>query len=363
MTLKQTALDQIHIDLGAVMTDFAGWNMPLRYGSETQEHILVRTDCGLFDLSHMGEIWVEGEDAARFLDFALVGELSKVAIGRARYTMICNESGNVIDDLVVYRIEVNVFMVVANASNVQIVFSELSARNQGFACTVKDLSESTALIAVQGPSAVKIVSQVFPKTNFSELKNYGWCLSNQDELHVILARTGYTGEDGFEIFLDPKDAVGLWQKLIDFGAKPAGLACRDTLRLEAGMPLYGHELDLQTNPIEAGLGRVIAFGKSIDFIGKSALAQIAESSTKRNLVGITLETRRIARAGFNLINKDGEIVGQITSGAFSPTLNKSIAMAYLDRNFDAQLDTLSVDIRGTNELATLVPLPFYQRKK
>ena len=366
-SLAQTPLYQTGVELKAKFTSFGGWEMPIQYSSITQEHHAVRNTAGMFDISHMGKFTLQGKNVISQLEYLVPSDLSRLQSGQAQYTVLLNPQGGIIDDIIIYyqgtdTTNIQKVVIIVNAATTDKDKTWILTHLDPDVVEFQDLSRDKILIALQGPTATSHL-QSLVTNDLSPIKAFGHLETTIFGKHAFLARTGYTGEDGFEIFLDLKDAVGLWQKLIDFGAKPAGLACRDTLRLEAGMPLYGHELDLQTNPIEAGLGRVIAFGKSIDFIGKSALAQIAESSTKRNLVGITLETRRIARAGFNLINKDGEIVGQITSGAFSPTLNKSIAMAYLDRNFDAQLDTLSVDIRGTNELATLVPLPFYQRKK
>ena len=356
----QTPLHHHHVALGAQLTDFAGWQMPLKYGSETTEHCTVRRDVGLFDLSHMGEIYVTGEQAVEFLNFALVSDIAKVRVGKAKYTMICDPSGGAIDDLVVYRLSDNEFMVVANASNANTVAAELIHRAHGFSVSVVDRSLDTGLVAIQGPTAKEKLAKFVSIELLDNLKNYSCVEAEINSIPVLLARTGYTGEDGFEIFASVDQIAKIWELFISERIAPIGLAARDTLRLEAGMPLYGHELNLEITPIHAGLSRIVAFDKS-DFIGKSALAQLS-SQIDRNLVGIELETRRIARAGLNLLDDAGQVVGQVTSGAFSPTLGKSIAMAYLNSNIDLATTKISVDIRGNIEPATVVALPFYRRE-
>lgn len=356
----QTPLHHHHVALGAQLTDFAGWQMPLKYGSETTEHCTVRRDVGLFDLSHMGEIYVTGEQAVEYLNFALVSDIAKVKVGKAKYTMICDPSGGAIDDLVVYRLSDNEFMVVANASNANTVAAELTHRAHGFSVSVVDRSLDTGLVAIQGPNAKEKLAKFVSIEFLDNLKNYTCVETEINSIPVLLARTGYTGEDGFEIFASVDQIAKIWELFIAEQIAPIGLAARDTLRLEAGMPLYGHELNLEITPIHAGLSRIVAFDKS-DFIGKSALAQLS-SQIDRNLVGIELETRRIARAGLNLLDDAGQVVGQVTSGAFSPTLGKSIAMAYLNSNVDLATTKFSVDIRGNIEPATVVALPFYRRE-
>jgi aminomethyltransferase len=260
-------LHEVHQALGASFTDFAGWSMPLRYGSELAEHKAVRTASGLFDLSHMGEIAVTGPQAADALDHALVGTLSKVNPGRARYTMICAEDGGVLDDLVVYRLADDDYMVVANASNVATVVAALTERAEKFDADVTDRSTEYALIAVQGPTSAGIVAEV-TGADLSGLKYYASMPATAAGHEVLLARTGYTGEDGFEIYSAAAHAPAIWAACAERGAIPAGLACRDTLRLEAGMPLYGNELTAELTPFDAGLGRVVKFEKP-EFVGRS----------------------------------------------------------------------------------------------
>ncbi|UQA92992.1 glycine cleavage system aminomethyltransferase GcvT [Streptomyces halobius] len=383
---RRTALDATHRALGATMTDFAGWDMPLRYGSEREEHVAVRTHAGLFDLSHMGEITVTGPQAADLLDYALVGNIGGVKAGRARYTMICEPGGGILDDLIVYRLAEQEYMVVANASNAQVVLDALTERAGGFDAEVRDDRDAYALIAVQGPESLGILKGLSPKlsTSLEEggapiadldgLKYYAGLPGTVAGVHALIARTGYTGEDGFELFVRPEDAVALWEALTaagkDAGLIPCGLSCRDTLRLEAGMPLYGHELTTGTTPFDAGLGRVVKFEKTTnngDFVGRAALeaaAERAEASPPRKLVGLIAEGRRVPRAGYPVVASDGTVIGEVTSGAPSPTLGKPLAMAYVDAAYATPgTEGVAVDIRGSHEPYEVVALPFYKRQK
>ncbi|GAA2894342.1 aminomethyltransferase [Actinoplanes cyaneus] len=348
--MRRTALYDVHQRLGASFTGFAGWEMPLRYGSDVAEHHAVRRSAGLFDLGHMGQIAVAGPDAAAFLDHALVGRLSAVKPGRAKYTMLCHTTGGVLDDLVVYRLAEQEFLVVANAANAQVVRAMLGEHSGGFAVTIESVDR--ALIAVQGPDAVTIAGE------HPDLKYYAIKPSRVAGKDVLLARTGYTGEDGFEIYCANEDAASIWAFLQEAGAQPAGLACRDTLRLEAGMPLYGHELTIRTTPFDAGLGRIVALDKR-DFVGGEALRS---HSSSRELVGLVSKGRRSPRAGHAVVDAEtGETVGEVTSGAPSPTLGHPIALAYVTRSLDSR--RLAVDVRGKREDVEIVPLPFYQRSR
>nr|WSX49674.1 glycine cleavage system aminomethyltransferase GcvT [Streptomyces sp. NBC_00974] len=366
---RLTALDALHRSLGATMTDFAGWDMPLRYSSERDEHNAVRTKAGLFDLSHMGEITLTGAEAVKVLDYALVGNISTVGVGRARYTHICREDGGIIDDLIVYRLGETEFMVVANASNAQVVLDTITERAAGFDAEVRDDRDAYALLAVQGPQSPGILASL-TDADLDGLKYYAGLPGTVAGVPALIARTGYTGEDGFELFIAPEHAVELWQALTKagegVGLVPAGLSCRDTLRLEAGMPLYGHELTTSLTPFDAGLGRVVKFEKEGDFVGRAALEAAAEraaASPPRKLVGLIAEGRRVPRAGFS-VTFDGQVVGEVTSGAPSPTLGKPIAMAYVDAAHAAPgTSGVGVDIRGTHEAYEVVALPFYKRQK
>jgi aminomethyltransferase len=376
---RRTPLAQVHEELGAAMTDFAGWQMPLRYRSEIAEHNAVRSAAGLFDLSHMGELLVTGSDSAAALDYALVGEISAVRPGRAKYTMITDADGGVIDDLIVYRLADEDFLVVANAANAATVAAELAERAAGFAAVVEDQTEDYALIAIQGPASAAILATL-TDIDLPSLKYYASYRATVAGRDVLLARTGYTGEDGFEIFAAPDDAPSLWAALTEAGQGagliPAGLAARDSLRLEAGMPLYGNELSRQTTPYDAGLGRVVKLDKVGDFVGKRALAVAAERVPPRQLAGLVGQTRRVPRHGYTVL-WEGKPSGTVTSGAHSPTLGKPIAMAYLDadaaraatENLSDGIDgdsadgRLAIDIRGSAEPAALIKLPFYRRQE
>jgi aminomethyltransferase len=368
---RRTPLTAVHEQLGASLTDFAGWLMPLRYGSETAEHNAVRTAAGLFDLSHMGEFSVTGPDAAAALDYALTGEPSALKPGRARYTMICAEDGGVIDDLIIYRLADAEFLIVANAANTAVVGAALTQRAAGYDAAVADRTDDYALIAVQGPRSAAILGPL-TSASLADVKYYASYPVQVAGRGVLLARTGYTGEDGFEIFAAPQDAEYLWAELSKAGAGngliPAGLAARDTLRLEAGMPLYGNELGTEMTPFDAGLGRVVKLDKPGGFVGRDALARRALQAPARQLIGLTLQSRRVPRHGYTVL-WGGEPAGAVTSGAPSPTLGIPIAMAYVRPDVAASAveptrpgtADLAVDVRGRAEPATLVELPFYRR--
>lgn len=390
---RRSPLHDEHVALGANLTSFGGWLMPLRYTSDLAEHRAVREAAGLFDLSHMGEIEVAGPQAAAALDHALVGNLSAVAPGRARYTMICQEDGAVLDDLVVYRLADERFLVVANAGNADLVARELVARAAGFDATVTDQGASSALVAVQGPRAEEIVAGLTDPADpvaaetVRDLRYYAAAplvlRTDDGPVDALVARTGYTGEDGFELFVPADRAAVLWRTVLAAGAPlglvPAGLSARDSLRLEAGMPLYGHELDTTTTPYEAGLGRVVkldkvdADGAPLEFVGRAALAARRESPPARVLVGLRGLGRRPARAGYAVVlpgdgvdaggavGESARRVGTVTSGAPSPTLGHPIALAYVTPELSAEGTELAVDVRGRAEPVVVVPLPFYRR--
>ena len=373
MTENCTALYDQHKKAGASFTDFGGWQMPLKYSSELSEHHAVRRAAGLFDLSHMGEVWVTGPDAAAFLDYALAGKLSAVAVGKAKYSLICQQDGGIIDDLISYRRGEEKYLVVPNAGNAAVVATALADRAGNFNVTVNDVSAETSLIAVQGPNAEAILLTLVPAEQHSlvtELKYYAAVEVAINGQELLLARTGYTGEDGFEIYVLNDDAPALWEALLETGTAqgliPAGLACRDSLRLEAGMPLYGNELSRGGNPYAAGLGPVVSLAKESDFIGKTALAELkaagAGTTTGRKLVGLQGLGRRAGRSHYPVL-KDGSVVGEVTSGQPSPTLGYPIAMAYVDVELSEPGTSLDIDLRGKPEPFEVVALPFYKRSK
>ena len=344
------------------MTGFAGFAMPLRYSGETAEHNAVRQSAGLFDLSHMGEITLRGTGAAEALDYALIGELSTVKPGRARYTMVCAPDGGVLDDLVVYRRSEQEYLVIANASNTARVVQELTERASEFDAEVRDVTADYALIALQGPLAVQILTPL-TGLDLDSIKYYAGADGEVAGRTAWVARTGYTGEDGFEVYCAPQDAPHVWDTLLGQGAPaglvPAGLAARDTLRLEAGMPLYGNELGPDVTPFEANLGRLVKFGKPGDFVGRSALQERAATGPRHVLTGLTVQSRRVARHGYPVLADGRELpAGEVTSGAPSPTLGVPIAMAYVLPDVVAT----AVDIRGEAVPAIVTELPFYRRR-
>lgn len=381
---RYSPLNALHEELGASFTDFAGWQMPVRYDSDLAEHHAVRTSAGIFDISHMAEIAVHGPEAGAFLDYALAGKLSAVHLGQAKYSLLLNDSGGIIDDLVVYRLGESRFLVVANAGNRFAAVTALTERVGSFDVTVIDESDATSLIAVQGPASLEILLHTVgfslaeaarerPEPTLETLKYY-YSLPAVFLGHpVIIGRTGYTGEDGFELYIDQSEAAALWIALSEAGEGrglvPTGLACRDTLRLEAGMPLYGHELGLDTAPVQAGLGRVVALTKEGDFVGRAGVER-GVSADAPVLVGLVGEGKRAARADYEVFKADTSAdtsadtrVGIITSGALSPTLGYPVAMAYVHPSVSAIGTVVDVDIRGTRLPYTVTPLPFYRREK
>jgi aminomethyltransferase len=353
-----------HIAAGAVLTSFAGWTMPLRYGSELAEHHAVRTAAGLFDLSHMGQLEVSGPSAAQVLDRALVSTVSTLAPGRARYTVMTGHDGGVLDDLIVYRLADGDYLVISNAANRLLVRDVLTERSAGTRTGVVDRTEQRALVALQGPVAATVLAGVVEDADVGALRYYGITPARMVGVPVLVARTGYTGEDGFEISVPAASAPALWRRLLAAGAPQGvvacGLACRDTLRLEAGMPLYGHELTPEMSPYEAGLGRIVHLDHA--FVGRAALAQRAGRASGRVLVGMRGEGRRAARAGYAVL-RGGTAVGVVTSGALSPTLGYPIAMAHVDRSAAGLGTVLDVDVRGSLLPMEVVPLPFYRRAR
>lgn len=347
---------------GAVLTSFAGWTMPLRFGSELAEHRAVRETGGLYDLSHMAQVEVAGPAAGAALDRAFVSVVSTLAPGRARYTMLTNAAGGVLDDLVVYRTGAEDFLVVANAANRLVVVDELATRGRGERAEVVDRTSHRALVALQGPVAGQVLGEL-TDVDLGVLPYYGIASGRVAGAPALVARTGYTGEDGFELSLPAWTAREVWRALRAAGRRAGvvacGLASRDTLRLEAGMALYGHELSVDVTPYDAGLGRVVHLEH--DFVGRAALAERAARPGGRALVGLRGSGRRAARAGDVVLSGD-RAVGVVTSGALSPTLGHPIAMARLEAELPAGTDVV-VDVRGSRQEMSVVPLPFYRRPR
>lgn len=372
MSPQKTSLYQVHTDLGASFTDFGGWDMPLKYTNDVEEHRAVRSAAGLFDLSHMGEFRVTGPDAAAFLDYALLSNMSVLKVGKAKYSLLLNETGGVIDDLITYRLGEEEFLVIPNAANVAVDYEAMSARTEGFDVTLTDETASTSLVAIQGPASEAIVLDMDPSDPelVTSLGYYAAVPLELNGIEVLLARTGYTGEDGFELYVANDRAAELWALATERGQKhgllPAGLAARDSLRLEAGMPLYGHELGLDITPFESGMGKLVEIAltkKTADFVGRAALTEAAEQTPARSLVGLKAQGKRPGRAGSQLLDEQGQVIGEITSGIPSPTLGYPIAMALLASEYAQLGATVSVDIRGKVAPFDIVELPFYSRQK
>ena len=399
--LSRTPLYERHVAAGATMVPFAGWSMPVKYSSDVAEHQAVRTAAGLFDISHMGQITVAGPDAAAFLDHALAGRIGALEPLQSRYTMMLTPGGGVVDDLIVTNTHLpgegtlaaegepttpTQFLIVANAANRRAVISSLTEQlvrcedpADRYDAEVTDTGR--ALLAVQGPNAAAILGDLIgnhviridpaAQISLSSLRYYrtapGWFDAPDGPVDVVISRTGYTGEDGFELSVEADHAAALWDAIVlageVHGLVLAGLAARDTLRLEAGMPLYGHELTLTTYPFQAGLDRVVGMSKP-DFVGRDAyVLALEEQSDLPVLVGLTLEGRRAARAGYPVLDEGGEPVGTVTSGVLSPTLGHPIAMAYVPPSMSQVGTRLAVDVRGSALPAVVVDLPFYRRPK
>ncbi|NNF42909.1 MAG: glycine cleavage system aminomethyltransferase GcvT [Phycisphaerales bacterium] len=366
--LKHTPLHQFHVDQGAKMVDFAGWDMPLHYGSIIDEHTQVRTRGGLFDVSHMGRLMFTGRDAGPFLDRVCTRAIQSMTDGQARYGIICNEQGGCRDDVLVYRLGETEYLMVCNASNRAKLLEHFAAVKGDDVFRLEDTTESTAMIAAQGPEIMPLIAR--HSTEIAELKRYRFIRKNIMGLKVLVSRTGYTGEDGVEVIVSTDGFVArtalkmFLKELDDLGdtVRPTGLGARDSLRLESAMALYGHEITEDIDPLSAGLGFAVTLPKKSGdrFIGQDALERIQADGPARTLVGLSLDTRRAARQGMT-VRAGGNDTGVVTSGCLSPTLGTSIAMAYVDRAHAAEGTTLAVDLGRQEVGATVVGLPFYTR--
>jgi aminomethyltransferase len=360
--VKRTPLRETHQRLGARMTQFGGFEMPLQYRGIIAEHRAVRSAAGLFDLSHMGEFQLEGPGAADLLEKALTNSVSQLAESQAQYTIMCAEDGCTIDDLIVYRLPSGRYLLCVNAANTEADWSQLKSVSGGGAELV-NISEETSLLAIQGPRAAEILGIVC-RPDVRGLRRFHSAQAETAGVDSLIARTGYTGEDGFEIFVDAARGSSVFERLLEAGGPsgllPCGLGARDTLRMEAGLPLYGHELDRKTTPLEAGLGAFVKFGHG--FVGESALAMQRDKGPPRRLIGIqTDDGRSIARQGYPIL-KDREPVGVVTSGTFAPTFERPLAIGYVSSAEKIESgQSLQVAIRRQSVNATVTPLPFYKR--
>jgi aminomethyltransferase len=363
--LKRTPFYDFHVAMGGRLVDFAGWEMPIVYRDGIiSEHEHTRRSGSIFDVSHMGRLHFAGKDATAFLNHVLTRNVAEQKIGQSRYSLVCSASGGVMDDIIVSR-DVKNWIMVCNASNRDklVAYFQQVRNDRGFDLDFSDQTESTAMVALQGPKIIDRIADILP-VDVRALKRYGFETGSLMLTKFTVFRSGYTGEDGVEIVI-PAKVAGMAMKMLagkmdkpDAVIKPAGLGARDMLRLEAGMPLYGHELNETIDPISAGLGWAVDLKK--EFIGGDALRKIAEEGPRRKLVGLELEGRRIARQGTPVV-KFGNVIGEVTSGTFSPTVQKSIAMAFVDSAHAAEGTDLDVDLKGTSNPAKVVKLPFYKR--
>lgn len=361
--LKRTPLYSIHRRLGAKMVEFAGWEMPVRYRGVIEEHLAVRKRAGLFDVSHMGEIEVRGARALDSCQRLTANDLSKLRVGQAQYNLLLNEQGGVVDDCVVYRLGADHLFFCVNAANADKDFRWIRERAGGDA-EAENTSSRYVQLALQGPRAEEVLRGL-TSLRLEEIKPFYFSFGEVASVRCLVARTGYTGEDGFELFCDADQGAQLWLSLLEagrgLGLEPCGLGARDTLRLERALPLYGHELDEETTPLEAGLEWVVKFAKG-PFLGREALLKQREEGISRKLVGIEMVEPGIARGGYRIF-KAGNPIGQVTSGTKSPTLGKAIALAYVPATEGIAGNRLEVEIRGRRVQARVVSLPFYRRNQ
>lgn len=361
MSAKRTFIHELHKKLGGKFVEFSGWEMPVQYSNIKEEHLAVRSFCGIFDVSHMGECWIEGPHALQAVNNLVTNDVSKIKPFKAQYNLMCFDDGGVVDDLIVYKFSDEKILLCLNAGNVDKDLQWIR-QNVGNA-EVRDVSETTGLFSLQGPLASQLMNSLTFKTlegpSLTELKSFQFCRGTLEGIEVICARTGYTGEDGFEFFHQSKDAAKLWEVLMEmgqkFGLKPIGLGARDTLRLEAALPLYGHELNDQMDPFQANLDWVIKLEKP-KFIGKVALLGKKEKRLK-TLVGLEMIDPGIARQGYLLLDKDGQEIGFVSSGTYGPSVNKNIALGFKSPTSVVEY----VDIRGQKKKIKEIPIPFISK--
>ena len=360
--MKNIALHETHVNLGAKMVPFAGFNMPVQYEGVTAEHLTVRNGVGVFDVSHMGEFLITGENALALIQKITSNDASKLAIGDAQYSCFPNETGGIVDDLICYRIKENQYLLVVNASNIDKDWAWVSKYNEEFGAELRNLSDDYSLLAIQGPKAVEAM-QSLSSLDLADIPFYKFKVGDFAGIeHVIISSTGYTGSGGFEIYCKNDEVQQVWDKVFeagaDFGIKPIGLAARDTLRTEMGYCLYGNDIDDTTSPIEAGLGWITKFTK--DFVNHEALAKQKEEKPSRKLVAFELNERGIPRHGYEIVDSEGNVIGNVTSGTMSPSLNKGIGMGYVPLEMSKLGTEICIQIRKNAIPATVVKLPFYK---
>ncbi|MGC6430830.1 MAG: glycine cleavage system aminomethyltransferase GcvT [Jejuia sp.] len=359
--MKNTALTKVHENLGAKMVPFAGFNMPVQYEGVTIEHETVRNAIGVFDVSHMGEFLIEGPHALALIQKVSSNDASKLTIGKAQYSCLPNDTGGIVDDLIIYRIKVDTYLLVVNASNIEKDWNWIQSKND-VGATMRNLSDDYALLAIQGPKAVEAM-QSLTSEDLSAIKFYNFVVGDFAGIdYVIISATGYTGSGGFEIYCKNSEVEQIWNKVLeagaDFGIKPIGLAARDTLRLEMGYCLYGNDIDDTTSPIEAGLGWITKFTKV--FTNSDELQAEKARGPERKLVGFELDDRGIPRQGYDIVDGNGNIIGNVTSGTMAPSLGKGIGMGYVPPVFADPGSKINIQIRKKTIPATVVKLPFYK---
>ncbi|PRX55387.1 glycine cleavage system aminomethyltransferase GcvT [Flagellimonas meridianipacifica] len=360
--MKNTALTGVHESLGAKMVPFAGYNMPVSYEGVNVEHETVRNGVGVFDVSHMGEFLIEGPKALELIQKVTSNDASKLTVGKAQYSCFPNETGGIVDDLIVYKVKEETYLLVVNASNIEKDWAHISKYNEGIGAEMRNLSDVYSLLAIQGPKAVEAM-QSLSSIDLASIKFYNFVVGDFAGIeHVIISATGYTGSGGFEIYCKNSEVEQVWSRVLeagaDFGIKPIGLAARDTLRLEMGYCLYGNDIDDTTSPLEAGLGWITKFTK--DFVNSKALAAQKEAGVTKKLVGFEITERGIPRQGYDIVDADGNTIGNVTSGTMSPSLEKGIGLGYVSKDFSQVDSEVFIQIRKKSVPATIIKLPFYK---
>ncbi|MER3318512.1 MAG: glycine cleavage system aminomethyltransferase GcvT [Allomuricauda sp.] len=360
--MKNTALTKTHEALGAKMVPFAGYNMPVSYEGVNIEHETVRKGVGVFDVSHMGEFLIEGPKALELIQKVTTNDASKLTVGKAQYSCLPNETGGIVDDLIVYRVKDETYLLVVNASNIDKDWAHISKYNEVIGAEMRNISDDYSLLAIQGPKAVEAMQSI-TSVDLSAIKFYNFVVGDFAGVdHVIISATGYTGSGGFEIYCKNSEVQQVWDKVLeagaDFGIKPIGLAARDTLRLEMGYCLYGNDIDDTTSPFEAGLGWITKFTK--EFVNSENFAKEKAEGSKRKLIAFQMEERGIPRAGYPILDTDGNEIGKVTSGTMSPSLSKGIGLGYVTTEFSKVDTPIQIKIRKNSVLATVVKLPFYK---
>ncbi|MGB7392875.1 MAG: glycine cleavage system aminomethyltransferase GcvT [Pricia sp.] len=360
--MKNTALTETHIALGAKMMPFAGYNMPVSYEGVNAEHETVRKNVGVFDVSHMGEFLVEGPKALELIQKVSSNDAGKLTVGKAQYSCLTNETGGIVDDLIIYRIKDETYLLVVNAANIEKDWTHISQYNEDIGAEMRNISDGFSLLAIQGPKAVEAM-QSLTSVHLDDIKFYHFVVGDFAGIdHVIISATGYTGSGGFEIYCKNSEVKQIWDKVFeagaDYGIRPIGLAARDTLRLEMGYCLYGNDISDETSPLEAGLGWITKFNK--DFVNGEALAKEKEQGSVRKLVGFELDERGIPRQGYDILDEEGQKIGAVTSGTMSPSLNKGIGLGYVPMDHSKPGHKIYIKIRKNSVPATVVKPPFYK---